>query len=294
MRNRSALVREIGPWRGVLLIALLLALVATGSTAARERPITVFAAASTTDVLQRLGGRFERDGGAPVRFSFASSSLLARQIEEGAPADLFVSADEQWMDYLQQRSLIQTATRRDLLANVLVLVAPKGRGFPVTMKRGFDLPGAFRGRLAVGDPAHVPAGIMRRRLNHLQELRLGKMVRATRRHQQTPRPHQLDATQIDFFIAPDRPGQRIFRPGERRRIQNSQVVLRAVVTFPAKPVKRVFGDKPHPLGQRVSSRVRLGLIDRLAVDVDAHDVGRPVNRRHQRKSAGMAKGVKNL
>ena len=159
MGNRSALVREIGPWRGVLLIALLLALVATGSTAAKERPITVFAAASTTDVLQRLGARFARDGGAPVRFSFASSSLLARQIEEGAPADLFVSADEQWMDYLQQRSLIQTATRRDLLANVLVLVAPKGHGFPVTMEGGFDLPGAFRGRLAVGDPAHVPAGI---------------------------------------------------------------------------------------------------------------------------------------
>ena len=159
--------RAAGSWAGprswALLAAAFAALILAGRGAAagsaEVHPITVFAAASTTDVLQRLGRQFEQGGGAPVRFSFASSSLLARQIEEGAPADVFVSADEQWMDYLQQRSLIRAGTRRDLLANVLVLVAPKGRLFSVKMERGFNLPGAFKGRLAVGDPTHVPAGI---------------------------------------------------------------------------------------------------------------------------------------
>ncbi len=93
----------------------------------RKTPITVFAAASLTDVLQDLGDGFTKDTSIPVRFSFAASSTLARQIENGAPADMFFSADLEWMDYLQARKLIQPATRHDALGNRLVLIAPVGQ-----------------------------------------------------------------------------------------------------------------------------------------------------------------------
>src|SRR6202522_1139984 len=77
--------------------------------------ITVFAAASLTNVLQDLGDSFTKDTSIPVKFSFAASSTLARQIESGAPADIFFSADLDWMDYLQKRNLIQAASRRDVV-----------------------------------------------------------------------------------------------------------------------------------------------------------------------------------
>src|SRR5271168_2736884 len=89
-----------------------------------KHPITVFGAASLTEVLQDLGDAFTKDTSIPVRFSFASSSALARQIENGAPADLFFSADLDWMDYLETRNLIQRDTRHDVLGNRLVLIAP--------------------------------------------------------------------------------------------------------------------------------------------------------------------------
>src|SRR5277367_1212342 len=92
-----------------------------------QPPITVFAAASLTNVMQELGDGFMKDTSIPVRFSFAASSALARQIENGAPADVFFSADLEWMDYLQTRNLIQRDTRRDMLGNKLVLVAPADR-----------------------------------------------------------------------------------------------------------------------------------------------------------------------
>ena len=93
---------------------------------------------------------------------FAASSTLARQIEQGAPADLFLSADEQWMDYAEQRGLILPETRRAVLGNALVLIAPAdSRAGPVTLTPGAELAKLLGddGRLAVGDPAHVPAGI---------------------------------------------------------------------------------------------------------------------------------------
>src|SRR5450432_4499416 len=89
-----------------------------------EKSITVFAAASLTNVLQDLADAFTKDTSIPVRFSFAASSTLARQIENGSPADIFFSADIEWMDYLQSRNLIQRDTRRDVLGNRLVLIAP--------------------------------------------------------------------------------------------------------------------------------------------------------------------------
>ena len=120
---------------------------------------TVYAAASLATALQELARLLpDRD----VRLSFAGSSSLAKQIAVGAPADIYFSANTQWMDYLQQRGLIVADTRVDLLGNSLAVVAPKGEGFQVNPETGFDFAGAFPGRLAVGDPSHVPAGIYAR------------------------------------------------------------------------------------------------------------------------------------
>jgi molybdate transport system substrate-binding protein len=94
-----------------------------------------------------------------VKFSFAASSLLARQIEAGAPADLFVSADGQWMDYLAQRKRIRVDSRRDVATNRLVLVAPVDESVQLRIAPGFALAAALgRGRLATADPDTVPAG----------------------------------------------------------------------------------------------------------------------------------------
>lgn len=121
--------------------------------------VTVFAAASLGSALQEI---LPAAGPPAVSLSFGSSSALARQIEAGAPAGLFVSASEPWMDYLQERGLVDAATRVDLLANRLVVVAPAGEGFAVEVRPGFDFAGAFAGRLALGDPDHVPAGVYAR------------------------------------------------------------------------------------------------------------------------------------
>ncbi|RYE86043.1 MAG: molybdate ABC transporter substrate-binding protein, partial [Oxalobacteraceae bacterium] len=104
---------------------------------------------------------YERASGQPVRVSYAASSTLARQIEQGAPADVFLSADLEWMDYLQQRRLIDTGTRHNLLGNTLVLVAPaSGDISPVALQAGVDLLPRLgaNGRIAVGLTASVPAG----------------------------------------------------------------------------------------------------------------------------------------
>ena len=141
--------------RLVLLVLLLLPL------PARADPLTVFAAASLTDAMRDVAGLWQRAGHEPLRLSFGASSMLARQIEQGAPADLYASADERWMDELARRGLIAADTRRDLLGNTLVLVMPADRAKNVTIGRGFDLSALLGkdGRLAVADPAHVPAGL---------------------------------------------------------------------------------------------------------------------------------------
>lgn len=124
-----------------------------------QPPITVFAAASLTNVLQELGDGFTRETSVPVRFSSAASSVLARQIENGAPADVFFSADLEWMDYLQARNLIQPGTRYDVLGNRLVLVAPADSKIRLKIEPHFALAAALvKGRLATGDPDAVPVG----------------------------------------------------------------------------------------------------------------------------------------
>jgi molybdate transport system substrate-binding protein len=124
-----------------------------------NKGITVFAAASLTNVLQDLGDAFTKDTSIPVRFSFAASSTLARQIENGSRADMFFSADIEWMDYLQARNLIQPATRHDLLGNQLVLIAPVESKINLKIEPHFGLAAALgASRLATGDPDSVPVG----------------------------------------------------------------------------------------------------------------------------------------
>lgn len=121
--------------------------------------VTVYAAASLTEVMETIGARWAATGEPSPRLVFASSALLARQIEAGAQADVFVSADEEWMDYLQAKGLVGAQGRRVLAGNRLVLVAPAESGRQLRVEPGFALADALgEGRLALGDPELVPAG----------------------------------------------------------------------------------------------------------------------------------------
>ncbi len=135
-----------------------------GSSARADAPqdrLTVFAAASLTDALTQIGALWQAQGRTAPRFSFASSGALARQIDQGAAADLFLSADETWMDWLAKRDRLRAATRTDLVGNRLVLVERRDALKPLALAPGADLAGLLgaAGRLAVGDPSSVPAGI---------------------------------------------------------------------------------------------------------------------------------------
>lgn len=141
------------------LLACLLALCAPVLAAAPEA-VTVFAAASTTNALGEAARLYESQGHGKVACVFASSSTLAKQIEREAPAQTFLSADEKWMDYLDQRGLVEPGTRVDLLGNRLALITPAGSAVRVEVGPGLPLAGLLAdGRLALGDPSHVPAGI---------------------------------------------------------------------------------------------------------------------------------------
>jgi len=147
------LLRRFGPLGLLCLLAI-----------APAQAQTVFAAASLTDALHTLGRQWQVAGHPAPRFAFAASSTLARQIEQGAPAALFFSADARWMDELAARGLLAPDTRRDLLHNELVLVVPADHPIHVTLAPGFDLAGLLGpgGRLAIGDPGFVPAGLYAR------------------------------------------------------------------------------------------------------------------------------------
>jgi molybdate transport system substrate-binding protein len=143
----------------LVFTAVLLGLM-THAAPAAEHVLTVFAAASMTNVLQAAGDAYTAETKVPVRFSFAGSSALARQIESGAPADLFVSADQEWMDYLQERKLVSMEMRVNIATNTLVLVAPVDSPVKLKIAPGFPLAAALgaTGRIATGDPASVPVG----------------------------------------------------------------------------------------------------------------------------------------
>lgn len=132
----------------------------SASADAATRPVVVFAAASLKNALDRIAKDWEGKAGSKATLSFAASSALAKQIESGAPADLFISADLKWMDWVAERNLIDPASRRTLLGNALVLVAPKDSTTTLKIEKGFALAEALGdGRLAMGEPGSVPAGI---------------------------------------------------------------------------------------------------------------------------------------
>ena len=139
-----------------LALFLSLAFAASGAAAA---DVTVFAAASLKEALDEAAKRFDADTGHRTVVSYGASSALARQIERGAPADLFLSADVEWMDYLAARKLIDARSRIELLSNRLVLISPSGSETKMAIWSDFPL-GELLGtnRLAMADPDHVPAG----------------------------------------------------------------------------------------------------------------------------------------
>jgi molybdate transport system substrate-binding protein len=141
------------------LAALAITGVINAQETARKPELLVFAAASLTDVLGDLSPAWEKTSGIPVKLSFAASSVLARQIEAGGNAQVFVSADQEWMDYLAARNLIDKSSRRDLVGNRLVLIAPADSSLSLQIAPGFGLVDALSGgRLAIADPETVPAG----------------------------------------------------------------------------------------------------------------------------------------
>jgi molybdate transport system substrate-binding protein len=147
--------------RLVLAARLLLGLMLLPVAARAEEPVTVFAAASLKGALGEISDAWAQQGHPRLRISFDSSGALARQIQQGAAAHVFISADQKWMDYLVKQNLVAAGSRKNLLTNTLVLVAPADQAKPVVLKPGFDLAGLLgpKGRLSVGDPDTVPAGI---------------------------------------------------------------------------------------------------------------------------------------
>jgi molybdate transport system substrate-binding protein len=143
------------------LAAAIAVAIAPHSATAQQKSITIFAAASMKNALDDVDAAFTKQHGINVVASYAASSTLMKQIEQGAPADVYISADLKWMNYGAQRNLIRNDTRADLLGNRLVLIAPKDSKIGnVTIGQGFDLAAlAGSGRIAVGDVRAVPAGL---------------------------------------------------------------------------------------------------------------------------------------
>jgi molybdate transport system substrate-binding protein len=143
----------------LLLVAALVWLPQAVRAAEKNDQVLIFAASSLTDVLNELGEVYAKAGHPKPAFSFAASSALARQIENGAPASLFISADEQWMDYVAERKLVAEGTRTSFLGNTLVLVTPADKPQKVDIKPSFPLAKLLSGgKLSMGDPDSVPVG----------------------------------------------------------------------------------------------------------------------------------------
>ena len=152
-------------------LTLLFSLLIATSISAAE--LTVYAAASLTDALKEIAAAYEKQSGDKLRFNFGASSMLARQIEESAPADLFFSADEAKMDALEKKDLLLPGTRRSLLSNVLVLVVPTDAS--AAPKSAADLAKPEFKKIALAEPQTVPAGIYAR--EYLQKLGLWDAVK---------------------------------------------------------------------------------------------------------------------
>jgi len=141
-----------------LVVAAFAALPLALPAAAADK-VTVFAAASMKNALDAANAEWQKETGNETTVSYAASSALAKQIEAAAPADLFISADLAWMDYVAEKKLIREDTRSNLLGNRIVLIAPKDKAEKVEIKEGFDLAGLIGdGKLAMGAVDSVPAG----------------------------------------------------------------------------------------------------------------------------------------
>src|SRR5476651_2088239 len=150
--------------RGVLGLALASAVMPMAAVRAQAADLVIFAAASLKNALDEIAAAWAKETGkAAPRISYAASSALAKQMEQGAPADLFLSADLDWMDYVEKKDLIQKDTRFNLLGNKIVLIAPKDSKVTIEVKQGFDLAKALNsdkggGKLAMANVDAVPAG----------------------------------------------------------------------------------------------------------------------------------------
>lgn len=149
-------------WMKLAIAAISAGFIGLGTLphpAAAAEKVTVFAAASLKDALDAANAAWAKESGKEAVVSYAASGALAKQIENAAPADVFISADLNWMDYVAGKKLIKDDTRSNLLGNRLVLVAAKDKAKPVDIKQDFDLAGLIGdGKLAMGEPKSVPAG----------------------------------------------------------------------------------------------------------------------------------------
>lgn len=156
---RTMIKSLVGPRLLAIATSITLFLAPVQAADHKEPALLVFAAASLTNVLGELTTAWQSSSGVPVKTSFAASSILARQIEAGGKADVFISADQEWMDYLQSRGLIDKSSRRNLAGNRLVLIAPADSKVALAIAPGFPLVAALGGgRLSTGDPDTVPVG----------------------------------------------------------------------------------------------------------------------------------------
>ena len=153
------LSRRIGTGLATVIGGIAVMFLASAPGAFAQEKVTIFAAASLKNALDAVNGACEADVGEAATVSYAASSALAKQIEEGAPADIFMSADLDWMKYLSDKNLIKADTEVKLLGNSIVLIAPADSKAEAKIEKGFDLAGLLGdGRLAMGDVKAVPAG----------------------------------------------------------------------------------------------------------------------------------------
>ncbi|OBZ95205.1 molybdenum ABC transporter substrate-binding protein [Pararhizobium polonicum] len=151
--------RTLLKFLGATVAALWIGTMPLAQPAAAAEKVTVFAAASLKNALDAVDAEWLKETGKETSVSYAASSALAKQIESGAPADVFISADLAWMDYVEEKKLIKDETRDNLLGNRIVLVTGKADAAPVDIKQGFDLKGLLGDeKLAMGAVDSVPAG----------------------------------------------------------------------------------------------------------------------------------------
>lgn len=142
-----------------VVTALLLAFASSLYAAEPDEDIVIYAAASLTNAVTEIAKIYQNETQTEIKTSFASSSTLAKQIENGAPADIFISADTKWMRYLKDKKTLNEASIANLLTNHLVLIVPKGKQLNIEMNKSFDFFSAFNGKLCTGEMESVPVGI---------------------------------------------------------------------------------------------------------------------------------------